>query len=311
MQLHPSILANLRCFEVAARLLNFTKAAQALNLTQSAVSQQIRHLEENLGYPLFVRRHRSLILTDKGKVLFECASRTFLDIEQTLRRLEPSDAPLQVNCLPSFALQWLMPRLSDFQHLHPAIAVRLKAEFQTLDLHAMQADDIDVAIRFDPGQYGNLQAERILDEYLMPVATPQFLSEHPAFAAGQSLQGVTLLHDATPWSGAPEFIEWRTWMEAERPDWLAELGGIQFNLASLAIGAALNHQGVAMARTALVLDEIKSGRLVKVFDRLVPSAAHYMLLTQRAEDRRTAAFSLWLKEECHRFNDERRQLLSI
>nr|WP_076591426.1 LysR substrate-binding domain-containing protein [Herminiimonas arsenitoxidans] len=311
MQLHPSILANLRCFEVAARLLNFTKAAQALNLTQSAVSQQIRHLEENLGYPLFVRRHRSLILTDKGQALFECASRIFLDIEQTLRRLEPAEAPLQVNCLPSFALQWLMPRLSDFQHLHPAIAVRLKAEFQTLDLHAMQADDIDVAIRFDPGQYGNLQAERILDEYLMPVATPKFLSEHPAFAAGQSLQGVTLLHDATPWSGAPEFIEWRTWMEAERPDWLAELGGIQFNLASLVIGAALNHQGVAMARTALVLDEIKSGRLVKVFDRLVPSPAHYMLLIQRADDRRTAVFSLWLKEECHRFSDERRQLLLI
>ncbi|MFJ7566310.1 LysR substrate-binding domain-containing protein [Herminiimonas sp. NPDC097707] len=311
MKFNSSILTGLRCFEVAAGLLNFTKAAQALNLTQSAVSQQIRNLEGNLGYSLFVRQHRSLVLTDKGKVLFECASRTFLDIEQTLRRLEPSDTPLQVNCLPSFALQWLMPRLSDFQHLHPTIAVRLKAEFQTLDLHAMQADDIDVAIRFDPGQYGNLKADRILDEYLMPVATPKFLSEHPAFAAGQSLQGVTLLHDATPWGGAPEFIEWRTWMEAERPDWLSELGGIQFNLASLAIGAALNHQGVAMARTALVLDEIKSGRLLNVFGRLVSSPAHYILLTQRAEDRRTTVFSLWLKDECSRFNDERRQLLSI
>lgn len=311
MLINSSFLNALRCFEAAARLLSFTKAAQALSLTQSAVSQQIRHLEERVGYPLFVRRHRSLALTNKGEVLFECAARTFLDIEQTLKRLGPSGTPLQVNCLPSFALQWLMPRLADFHRLHPEITVRLKAEFQTLDRHAMLADNIDVAIRFDPGQYESLHANPILDEYLIPVASPEYLASYPAFAAGQSLGNVTLLHDAIPWIGAPEFIEWRTWLEAERPDWLGALGGIQFNLSSLAIGAALNHQGVAMARIALVLDEIRSGRLVNVFGRQVQAPAHYMLLTQRKDDRRVVVFSQWLMEECRRFSEVRRQLLSM
>lgn len=311
MQFNTSILGALRCFEVAGRLLSFTKAAQALNLTQSAVSQQIRHLEERLGYPLFFRQHRSLILTVKGEVLFESAARVFLDIEQTLKRLGTSDSPLQVNCLPSFALQWLMPRLTDFHRLQPEITVRLKAEFQALDQHAMRADGIDIAIRFDPGQYEILHADPILDEYLMPVATPEYLASHPKFAAGQSLGNVTLLHDTAPWAGAPEFIEWRTWLEAERPDWLGRLGGVQFNMSILAIGAALNHQGVAMARTALVLDEIRSGRLINVFGRLVQAPARYMLLTQREDDRRVVVFSQWLKDECRRFSEVRRQLLPI
>jgi len=311
MLLNSSILGALRCFEAAGRLLSFTKAAEALNLTQSAVSQQIRHLEERLGYALFLRRHRTLMLTDKGKVLFECAARAFLDIEQTLKRLGTSDSPLQVNCLPSFALQWLMPRLVDFHRLQPEVTVRLKAEFQALDQHAMSAGDIDVAIRFDPGQYELLHAEPILDEYLMPVASPEYLARHPGFAAGEGIGDVTLLHDSAPWAGAPEFIEWRTWLEAERPDWLGALGGVQFNLSSLAIGAALNHQGVAMARIALVLDEIRSGRLVKVFGRPVRAPARYMLLVQRDDDRRVAVFSRWLREECRRFSELRQQLFAI
>lgn len=311
MPLHSSILGTLRCFEAAARLLSFTKAAEALNLTQSAVSQQIRQLEERLGYPLFLRQHRNLILTVKGEMLFECAARTFLDIEQTLKRLGTSDSPLQVNCLPSFALQWLMPRLVDFHRLQPEVTVRLKAEFQALDQHAMRADDIDVAIRFDPGQYEILHAEPILDEYLMPVASPEYLARHPGFAAGERIGDVTLLHDSAPWAGAPEFIEWRTWLEAERPDWLGQLSGVQFNLSILSIGAALNHQGVAMARTAQVLDEIKSGRLINVFGRLVRAPARYMLLVQREDDPRVAVFSQWLKEECRRFSELRQQLLGI
>ncbi|MDB5769371.1 MAG: transcriptional regulator, LysR family, partial [Collimonas fungivorans] len=201
MQLNSSILGALRCFEAAGRLLSFTKAAEALNLTQSAVSQQIRHLEERLSYPLFCRQHRGLVLTVKGEALFKSASRSFLDIEQTLKHLSTSDSPLQVNCLPSFALQWLMPRLTDFHLLHPESTVRLKAEFQALDQQAMRADDIDVAIRFDPGQYEVLHADRILDEYLMPVATPEYLASHPQFAAGEDISGVTLLHDSAPWAG--------------------------------------------------------------------------------------------------------------
>jgi LysR family glycine cleavage system transcriptional activator len=311
MKLDSPTLSGLRCFEAAARHLSFTKAAQALNLTQSAVSQQIRNLEARLGYALFLRQYRNLTLTGAGTVLYESTARAFRELEQTLNQLAPSEAALQVNCLPSFALEWLMPRFVEFQRLHPKITVRLKAEFQSLDLQAMRSEAIDLAVRYDPGYYQIVHAEPILTEYLLPVATPDYLAAHPAFATGESLGDVVLLHDSTPWTGAPEFIEWRSWLEAVRPDWLASLGGVQFNLSSLAIGAARNHQGVAMARSATVLEEIQSGRLVNVFGRLVRAPAQYMLLIQDQKDPRAAIFAKWLKQECLRFDELRQEVFGL
>ncbi|EMN5131102.1 LysR substrate-binding domain-containing protein [Burkholderia contaminans] len=310
MRLDGSILGALLCFETAGRLLSFTKTAQAFNLTQSAVSQQIRNLEDRLGYPLFVRQARGLKLTEKGGILLGTMSSAFVDINCTLQALGMPDAPLQVSCLPSLALQWLMPRLSEFHRQQPDVPVRVKAEFQVLDRQAMEADDIDVAVRYDPVQYDRLHAEAVLDEILFPVATPAYLAQHPAFARGESLDGVVLLHDAAPWGGAPEFVEWRTWLEEVRPAWTAHLDGPQFNFSSLAITAALNHQGVAMGRAALVHDEIASGRLVDVFGRHVRAPARYMLLSRHPDDPRTEAFSTWLKAECTRFEAARSRLLS-
>lgn len=310
MHLNTSILGALRCFEVAGRQLSFTKAAHALNLTQSAVSQQIRQLEDRLGYPLFVRQARGIQLTVKGQILFDTASKAFLDINQTLQQLSLSDAPLQVSCLPSLALQWLLPRLTEFHVQQPSVTVRLRAEFQLLDQYAMNVDDIDVAIRYDPTHYSQLQADVILDEYLIAVASPEYLAQHPAFARGESLEGVVLLHDEAPWMGAPEFVEWRTWMEVARPEWVKHMGGLQFNLSSLAITAALNHQGVAMGRTALVYDELKSKRLVNVFGTYVKAPARYVLLSRQSKDLRVMAFTAWLKNECQRFDEQRRLLQS-
>jgi DNA-binding transcriptional LysR family regulator len=310
MRLDGSILGALLCFETAGRLLSFTKTAQAFNLTQSAVSQQIRNLEDRLGYPLFVRQARGLRLTEKGAILLGTMSSAFGDIHRTLQSLGMSDAPLQVSCLPSLALQWLMPRLTEFHRQQPNVSVRVQAEFQVLDREAMDTGDIDVAVRYDPVQYGRLHAEVILDETLFPVATPAYLAQHPAFASGESPDGVVLLHDAAPWVGAPEFVEWRTWLAAVRPAWITHLDGPQFNFSSLAITAALNHQGVAMGRAALVHDEIASGRLVDVFGAHVRAPARYMLLSRNPDDPRTAAFSDWLKAECVRFVEARSNVLS-
>lgn len=310
MQLDSSILGWLRCFESAGRLLSFTKAAHALNLTQSAVSQQIRHLEERLGYPLFERHARGLVMTSKGKVLWEVTSRAFLDINQTLSQLGLSHRPLQVSCSPSFALQWLIPRLTIFQRRQPDVPLRVIAEFQSLDRYAMEAGGIDVAIRYDPLDYPQLHAETVLAEHLVAVATLAYLKQHPAFAKGTSLDGVVLLHDAAAWDGAPEFAESRVWMEAVHPSWIAHLAGPQYNLSSLAISAAMNHQGVAISRSALVYEELRSGRLVNVFGRHVPAPARYVLLCRQPEDPRIAAFSAWLKDECEQFDKMRQQLLA-
>jgi DNA-binding transcriptional LysR family regulator len=226
-----------------------------------------------------------------------------------MERLGPRPPALQVNCLPSFALQWLMPRLTEFHGAQPDVSVRLKAEFQPLDRKRMEEEGIDIAIRYDPQAYEDLQADALLDEYLLVVATPRYLAAHPGLQAGRSLDGVEFLHDASPWAGAAEFIEWSTWMQAHRPRWLHWLDGPQFNLASLAVGAALNHQGVAIGRSAMVCDEIRSGRLVDVFGKHVPSPARYVLLSRRPEERRTQIFHAWLKSECRIFARQRDALL--
>jgi len=308
--LDAALLSQLRTFEIVAQRLSFTKAAQALNITQSAVSQQVSQLEARLDYPLLLRRRGALTLTSKGTLLFECLTRSFLDIERTLKRLTSAETSLHVNCPPTLALQWLVPRLADFHRAQPRITARLKAEYHLLDRQTMYAEGIDVAVRFDPLQYDDVNAEPILDEYLVPVATRGYLARYPAFSAGESMEGVTLLHDTEPWVGAPEFVEWRTWMQARRPEWLDKLDGPQFNITILGIGAALNHQGVAMARSALVLDEIASGRLVPVFPLAVPAPGRYVMLTVQPDDPGVSTFSQWLKEECEQLAQQRRSLLA-
>ncbi len=299
----------LRYFLAVAEESHLTKAAARLGIRQPPLSQQIRQLEDRLGYLLFVRRQRGLKFTPKGESLFATVNRALGDIQHEIERLGLPTSALQVNCLPSFALQWLMPRLTEFHRLQPDVSVRLKAEFQPLDRKLMDEEDIDLAIRYDPARYSHLQADALLDEYLLVVATPEYLAAHPAFRTGQSLDGVEFLHDATPWVGAAEFIEWRTWLQAHQPGWLRRLDGPQFNLASLAIGAALNHQGVAIGRSAMVYDEIRSGRLVDVFGKHAPAPARYVLLSRRPDERRTRIFSEWLKSECRNFDVARSELI--
>lgn len=173
IKLDTPLLGALRCFEAAGRLGSFTKAADALHLTQSAISQQIRQLEARLGYLLFVRHARGLALTPKGGALHEATVAAFASLGRTLRQLSAPDAPLQVSCLPSFALQWLMPRLTEFHRLHPQTPVRLRAEFHAIDRETMSADDIDIAIRWDPFSYGTLHVEPLFDESLVAAARPR------------------------------------------------------------------------------------------------------------------------------------------
>lgn len=299
----------LRTFNLSAKLLNFTHVAQELNLTQSAVSQQIRLLEERLGTALFIRKSRSLALTAKGHILYAGTSKAFIEINQAIKNLSLSDVSLQMSCLPSLALQWLMPRLSEFYRQQPHISVKLKAEFQKLDIDVMTSDNIDIGIRFAPEETSAVYTEKMMDEYLIPVATPEYLVRHPEFAKGESIKDIVLLHDGMPWVGAEAFIEWKTWMAQVKPEWIPHLSGIQFNLSSLAISAALNHQGVAIGRTALIYDDLMSGRLVNIFNIPVKAPAEYLLVCSQPQDPRIAVFIQWLKNECDDFIQLRNKLI--
>ncbi|EDT42611.1 LysR substrate-binding domain-containing protein [Burkholderia ambifaria] len=307
-QLDPAILGTLRCFEAAGRLLSFTKAATALSLTQSAVSQQIRQLEQRLGYPLFVRHPRGLVLTPKGAVLHEVTASTFSDLNRALAKLaKPDVALLNVNCLPSLALQWLMPRLADFHQQHPDISVRLKAEIDTVARHNFQGG-IDVAIRYLPPDDIPDDGVALFDEFLIAVATPEYLRRHPPAIEKAWFERVTLLRDVEPWESAPEDIEWQTWLHDVMPTSVGPPDGsyINFNLSSLAISAALNHQGVLIGRTALICEELRTGRLVNVFGHLVPAPARYVAMRQQRSEPHVCAFVDWLVGVCASFDQQRR-----
>ncbi|GLQ86713.1 LysR substrate-binding domain-containing protein [Dyella flagellata] len=304
--LDPSILGMLPCFVAAARLKSFTKAAQALHLTQSAVSQQIRHLESRLGYELFVRQSRGLALTPKGELLYRAAAGALGDLKEALHELSNPDASLQISCLPSFALQWLVPRLQAFRSVHPDISVRLRAEYQDLDLGALETEGIDIAIRYVPVTNDTPYCRTLFDEYLLVVATPEYLRDHPPSATKTWLSSVTLLHDAEPWDNAPALIEWKTWLDAVTPGQIDMVHGLEFNLASLVISAALNHQGVALVRHALVAEELASRRLVAVLGKYVRAPAKYVLMCRQPHAHRVAAFMEWLTSEAQQFDQTRK-----
>jgi len=311
MNLNPSMLAWLRCFEAAARHRHFTRAARELNLTQGAVSQQVRHLEDRLGCLLFHRLSRQLELTAQGRQLQTEIMPALQRIEQAVAAARVKAGPFYVSCSPSFALRWLMPRLGNFVRRHSEIDLRLKAEFHSLDHDTFVRHGLDAAIRCDPVDYLDLNAETLMEEYLVPVASRQFIDAHPQLFTTTGLSTVRLLHDASPWDGAPEHAEWQIWLKALNiTNVNAEQGG-HFNLADLAISAALAGEGIAIARSSLVLDEIEAQRLVPLFNQPVRSPARYVLLSTNPEDRRVSALAAWLREECERFSKLRSRVIVL
>lgn len=313
IRLTPSLLAWLRSFDAAARHGSFTKAAAELCITQGAVSQQVKQLEDWLRRPLFLRTPRALLPTPEGQWLAVVLRESFTAIESTLAQMrQPAEAATAtLSCSPSFAMSWLTPRLGEFFRQHPSLGLRVFGEFHTLDRTRMVRDGIEAAVRFDMGGYRDLSATVFLDEWLIPVASPDFLARHPPITSPQDLHGDWLLHDSSAWDGADTYEEWQHWFAqvgAAPPPWA---GGQQFNLSQLALGAALAGQGIAMGRAALVLQDVKAGRLVPLLGQSVLSRASYSFVTTAQPGPAMVLVREWLAEAAQRFCDERAQVLPI
>ena len=169
----------LRVFDAAARHLSFTRAADELFVTQAAVSHQIKSLEDFLGLKLFRRRNRSLLLTEEGQSYFQDIKEIFSQLNEATRKLQARSAKgaLTVSLLPSFAIQWLVPRLSSFNSAYPGIDVRIQAVDREED---KLADDVDVAIFYGRGNWPGLRVEKLYAEYLLPVCSPLLLTGEKA-----------------------------------------------------------------------------------------------------------------------------------
>jgi len=311
------MLHAMRAFEAAARHLSFTRAADELHVTPGAVSQQVKLLEDRLGAKLFQRMPRELVLTADGRKLAEAAASAFECLGDAILQLQDSGAQtrLCISCSPSFAMMWLLPRLSGFNRLHPEIELRLKAEFHRLEPARMRSEATDLAIRYEPAPAAGLDAAMLMPEYLLPVAGSPFAQRRPLPLSIEALTSLPLLHDASPWDGAPPFSEWLDWLGkatgsgSER----SGLSGHQFNLSQLAIRAALEGQGVAMGRSALVLDELRAGRLHDVSRIAVRADAAYFLasLPEARDNAACGAFRAWLAAECADFDASRRAFLGL
>lgn len=176
-------------FEVAARHLSYSRAAEELCVTHSAVSHQIRNLEENLGAELFRRSGRAMVLTNTGERLYANVREGLGRVRQGVDELRSKARRrvLTIGVLPGFAVRWLIPRLPGFSKTHPDMVVDLRASMTLTDF---SREEVDLAIRFGPGRWPGLNAEKLLDEQLIPVCSPSYrggrLPRTPQFKEGPS-----------------------------------------------------------------------------------------------------------------------------
>ncbi len=279
----------LRAFEAAARHRSFTRAAEELNVTQTAVSHQIRTLEERLGLKLFVRRGRTLGLTDAASGYLPSVRSAFDQLHDATERLiGPDDeATLTVSTLTTFAAKWLVPRLGGFQDLHPDISVRITTSSASVDF---ERDDVDVAIRYGRGDWPGLRADRLIREDIFPVCSPKLLDGPHPLRQPDDLAHHTLLHVV----GFRE--DWQVWLTAANVDGVDPAIGPRFDVAFNALQAAIEGVGVALGRTALVERDLAAGRLVAPFDISLPiEAAYYVVAPEQTADRpQIMAFREWL-----------------
>jgi LysR family transcriptional regulator, glycine cleavage system transcriptional activator len=282
-------LNGLRAFEAAARHLSFTLAAAELNVTQTAISHQIRRLEEELGIRLFVRQNRALALTPEARDYLPGVRAAFNDLRLATDRLLRRDDSkvLTVSTIASLAAKWLLPRLTDFQEANPGIDVRITTSTSLVDF---QRDNVDAAIRYGRGQWRGLRADWLMRDELFPVCSPSLLRGDKPLRAPEDLKDHVLLHTNNS-------DDWRLWLTAAGLSiGISRQPGLTFDMTFMTVQAAIDGMGVAMGRTTYVQDDIAKGRLVVPFRIALPADAGFYLVAPdgRHEAPKLAAFRDWL-----------------
>jgi LysR family glycine cleavage system transcriptional activator len=280
----------LRAFEAVGRLLSFRRAGEELLITQSAVSHHIRQLEDALGVRLFERKARSIALTPAGERYLEVVSRAFAGIAEGAAELAGARArqSLRVSLLPSFAANWLVPRLSRFRGAQPAIDVELDPTLRLVDLAAGEAD---LAIRYGDGRWPNVRAELLIAERLTPVVSPRLARERRLHEPADLL-ALPLLLTKRP-------FDWEVWASGSGLD-MGAARTIQLTDYNIVLQAAIDGEGVALGRTVLIEDRLRAGLLVAPCPRIVtsPLAGHWILTPERRRlSPAVQAFVQWMRAE--------------
>lgn len=284
-------LTALRCFEAVARLGGVTQAARELHVTHSAVSQQIKVLEDTMGVALFVREARGLRLTEEGRLYALDIRIALRDIAQATRRAQarPQESELVIATLPSFAQHWLVPRLASFREAHPYYRVRLLTSLQIEDFRQGVGD---VGIRMGQGHWPDVAQQKLFDDEMVVVAAPHF-----ALAPNGRLPACAEEVVACPLISSPD-TPWTDWCRAAQvAEPLPESVVLSANDSNIVISAVLLGQGIALERRSLVAHAMARGELVQISDICVPYRYPYWLVWQQREilNASQSHFAQWIE----------------
>jgi LysR family glycine cleavage system transcriptional activator len=287
----------LKAFEACARRLSVTQAAAELGVTPGAVSQQIRVLEDHAGSPLFKREGGATSLTPLGVALQPSLREAFEHLKRASEIIYGSTArqSLTVSVPPSFAVRWLVPRMSRFSALHPEIEVWVSADMQLADVAGGR---VDLAVRYGHGDYQGVRTETLLEAGVIPVCSPALLEGAHPLLRPADLARHTLIHVSRSPTEEPR-PDWAAWLASRKLDGIDAGVGSRFDQTALAIEDAAHGRGVALAPRAFVAQDLASGRLIIPFaDGYLPTDMAYRVLTRRSHVRPEAqAFLAWLRDE--------------
>lgn len=290
----------LRAFEAAARHSSMRNAAEEMNVTPGAVSRQVKALEDSLGVVLFRRTASEIFLTAEGEQYFESISPHLWALADATKQLAGGKGQevVHIRAYTTFGGKWLIPRLSSFSDLHPGVEIRLTTSLEAVDF---DRERVDAAIRLGDGDYPGLEVEKLIENQLAPLCSPEYAARHD-LKAKEDLAGKKLLHTLA----RPE--DWRVWIETvglgQLVDWYH---GPKYASSMLAYQAALDHQGLMMAQKSLFRDDLEAGRLVQPFGPTVNRGPFtYYLIYPRNRMRNPALrkFQSWLPQQCAAEKDD-------
>lgn len=290
-------LSQLHTFEAVSRRKSFTGAADELCLTQSAVSRQIKALEEHLGTPLFRRRHRAIDLTIEGRKLFGAVTRGLDEIAQCVSELRLASETPQITVAASvaFAYYWLMPRLERFSIRHSDIDLRVLATDQQVDLHL---GDVDIAVLYGHGRWDGVETHRLFGERVYPVCSPRYLQEHPELLRPRDCLDQTLLHlegGGNIWGA----VDWQVWLLGQGVIGQPVRRGISLNSYPMVLQAAETGRGIALGWSYVTDALLADGRLLcPVGEPLETQNSYYIgASVASVSNPAVASFLQWIMEE--------------
>lgn len=281
-------LRALLAFEASARLGSFKAAAVEQHVTAGAISQQVKKLEEWLGYALFERQVRKLVITNEARALYKELADSLNNLESICQRYKAgASTDVSVSMSTSMAAKWLAPRLADFMLKHPEINVRINA---TNDVVDFRKDKVDMAIRYFDGQSKELNCRLLCEDVVMVVCSPSYLESMPINSPEQ-LNQATLIEISL-------YPDWHFWLGKAGIQPNCRGPKLYFDQSLLAIEAAKRGQGVTLSNKILSAEELANGTLVEPLDIRIPSGKGYFLVTpkNRRLSPNAEVFASWLNE---------------